>query len=71
MVSTGLIARIRLRAIALLTLLLVSIPGIAFAAEDAISHADNAFIMIASAMVMLMVIGLALFYGGMVPKNSV
>lgn len=44
MVSTGLIARIRLRAIALLTLLLVSVPGIAFAAEDAISHADNAFI---------------------------
>lgn len=71
MVSTGLIARIRLRAIVLLTLLLVSVPGIAFAAEDAISHADNAFIMITSAMVMLMVIGLALFYGGMVPKNSV
>lgn len=71
MVSTALIARMRLRVIALLTFLLVSIPGIAFAAEDAISHADNAFIMIASAMVMLMVIGLALFYGGMVPKNSV
>ncbi len=56
-----------------LTLLLIFIvPGMAWASEvPAIDTGDTAFILVASAMVLLMTPGLALFYGGMVRKKNV
>jgi ammonium transporter, Amt family len=55
-----------------LTLLLMFFPAIA-AAEEAskISYPDTAWILISSALVMLMLPGLALFYGGMVRRKNV
>ncbi len=47
-------------------------PGRAFAQQPAgFSPADTAWVMVCSAMVMLMLPGLALFYGGMVQRKNV
>lgn len=58
-----------------LILSLISIfvlPGVAWAADaPKIDTGDTAFILISSAMVLLMTPGLALFYGGMVRKKNV
>ena len=40
-------------------------------AEDALNQADTAWILVSSALVMLMLPGLALFYGGMVRRKNV
>ncbi|MFZ5652053.1 MAG: ammonium transporter [Bacillota bacterium] len=57
----------------LFLLLFVSIPGLAWAAEEApkVDTGDTTFVMISAALVMLMTPGLALFYGGMVRKKNV
>ncbi|MHB1127827.1 MAG: ammonium transporter [Bacillota bacterium] len=56
----------------LILALLFILPGMAMAAEEAaIDTGDTTFMMLASAMVMLMTPGLALFYGGMVRKKNV
>lgn len=62
--------RLKIMLWSLLTLLLL--PGIAWAGEaPAIDTGDTAFILICSALVMIMTPGLALFYGGMVRKKNV
>jgi len=59
-------------AIALLILMACSPVPLAGAEEAAkINYADTAWIMISSALVMLMLPGLALFYGGMVRRKNV
>ncbi|MHB1127828.1 MAG: ammonium transporter [Bacillota bacterium] len=58
--------------ILIFVLALLSLPGTALAAEDApINTGDTAFMLLATALVMLMTVGLALFYGGMVRKKNV
>ena len=55
-----------------LTFLFMLLPVIASAEETSkISYPDTAWIMISSALVMLMLPGLALFYGGMVRRKNV
>ncbi|MBT5549814.1 MAG: ammonium transporter [Nitrospina sp.] len=55
-----------------LTFLLMFFPAIAAAEETSkISYPDTAWILISSALVMLMLPGLALFYGGMVRRKNV
>jgi Amt family ammonium transporter len=46
-------------------------PSVTPAAAPAIDHADTAFILVASALVMLMTPGLGLFYAGMVRRKNV
>ena len=59
-------------AIALLILMACSPVPLAGAEEAAkINYADTAWILISSALVMLMLPGLALFYGGMVRRKNV
>jgi Amt family ammonium transporter len=51
---------------------LVLAPGLALAASDAADKADNAFMMICTALVLFMTIpGLALFYGGLLRGRNV
>lgn len=57
--------------ITLLFLLMVIFPKTACAAEAAIDSGDTTFIIICSALVMLMTPGLALFYAGMVREKNV
>ena len=52
-------------------LLAALLPATLAAEEAKISAGDTAFIIICSAMVLLMTPGLALFYGGMVRKKNV
>lgn len=52
-------------------LVMLAVPGLAWAAEPAIDTGDTTFIMLCAALVMLMTPGLALFYGGMVRKKNV
>lgn len=47
------------------------IPSLSFGAEDAINSGDTAWIIIATAIVMLMTPGLALFYGGMTRSKNI
>jgi len=55
-----------------LTFLFMLFPVIATAEEiNKISYPDTAWILISSALVMLMLPGLALFYGGMVRRKNV
>lgn len=57
---------------ALSLLMLLAFPSIAWAAETTpIDSGDTTFVIIASALVMLMTPGLALFYGGMVRRKNV
>ncbi|MCD4812301.1 ammonium transporter [bacterium] len=56
----------------MITLGLLAIPSISWATEgNALSAGDTTFIMISSALVMLMTPGLGLFYGGMVRTKNV
>ncbi|MHB8917009.1 MAG: ammonium transporter [Desulfocucumaceae bacterium] len=50
---------------------MVSVPGIAWAAEAEIDSGDTTFILMSAALVMIMTPGLAFFYGGMVRKKNV
>jgi len=53
-------------------LLLLTLPGMAWAADEpVVDTGDTTFILISSALVMLMTPGLALFYGGMVRRKNV
>ena len=53
-------------------LLLAALPGAAAAAEaGAIDTGDTAWLLVATAMVMVMLPGLALFYGGLVRRKNV
>ncbi len=53
-------------------LLLLTLPGMAWAADEpVVDTGDTAFVIISSALVMLMTPGLALFYGGMVRRKNV
>lgn len=57
---------------AAIPLLLMSTSGPVFAADSpAMSPADTAWVLVSSAFVMLMLPGLALFYGGMVQRKNV
>ncbi len=49
---------------------LAALPGFA-AAEDGLNTGDTAWLLVSSALVLLMLPGLALFYGGMVRKKNV
>jgi len=62
-----------MRIAAALLILAVGFPASLAVAEEAakINYADTAWIMISSALVMLMLPGLALFYGGMVRRKNV
>jgi Amt family ammonium transporter len=55
----------------LITGFLVSHPALAFAGESTIDTGDTAWLLISTALVMLMTPGLAFFYGGMVRKKNV
>jgi len=56
----------------LLVLLLVCVPGMAWAGEEGkVDSGDTTFIIISAALVMIMTPGLAFFYGGMVRKKNV
>ncbi|KJS11423.1 MAG: ammonia channel protein [Peptococcaceae bacterium BRH_c8a] len=62
----------RMGVIALLALMMIFIlPMFAWAAEEGIDTGDTAWMLVSSAIVMLMVPGLALFYGGMVRQKNV
>jgi Amt family ammonium transporter len=54
-----------------LVVLLLAIPGLAWAAGQTVSAGDTGFVMFATALVFLMIPGLALFYGGMVRNKNV
>lgn len=69
--AKGLMGRFHWRVIVPLAAALTAIPGLALAGEEAVSPADTGFVLIAAALVMLMVPGLALFYGGMVSRKNV
>lgn len=55
----------------ILTLLLMLIPGMAFGGESPVDTGDTSWMLISSALVLLMTPGLALFYGGMVRRKNV
>ncbi|MEW6447160.1 MAG: ammonium transporter [Bacillota bacterium] len=61
----------RLRLTVITLLMLLSISSTAWAADTTIDTGDTAWIMAASALVMLMTPGLALFYGGMARRKNV
>lgn len=62
----------RVKTLFLTMLALLLLPSLAWAAEaPAIDTGDTTFIIISTAMVMIMTPGLALFYGGMVRKKNV
>ena len=64
--------RKKIGAITLLALIMLFIfPVLAFVAEEGIDTGDTAWIIVATALVFLMVPGLALFYGGMVRQKNV
>ncbi|MEW6540994.1 MAG: ammonium transporter [Bacillota bacterium] len=67
----GIKGRLRWRVILPLTAALTAVPGLALAGEAAASPADTGFVLISAALVMLMIPGLALFYGGMVSRKNV
>ena len=51
---------------------LALLPGLAMAAPAAVDKADNAFMMICTALVLFMTIpGIALFYGGLIRGKNV
>jgi Amt family ammonium transporter len=54
-----------------LFVLFFALPGLAWAGGQTVSHADTSFVMFATALVFLMIPGLALFYGGMVQAKNV
>jgi Amt family ammonium transporter len=61
-----------IRFFAAFSFILASIPGVALAADaPSIDTGDTAWILVSTALVMLMTPGLALFYGGMVRSKNV
>jgi Amt family ammonium transporter len=56
---------------ALAAVMVLGLAGAAFAEEPAIDKADTAWLLVSTALVMLMTPGLALFYGGMVRRKNV
>ncbi len=60
-----------LRVLFLLMPLLLAIPGLARADEVGLDTGDTAFVLVSTALVMIMTPGLALFYGGMVRRKNV
>ncbi len=57
---------------AVAALLVAALPGVAAAASDgAIDTGDTAWLLVATALVMVMLPGLALFYGGLVRRKNV
>ena len=50
---------------------MLATPGLAWAGDQAVSAGDTGFMMFATALVFLMIPGLALFYGGMVRHKNV
>jgi len=68
----GVLRRMTLRAAAALAALIVAQPALAQDGEPKIDAADTAFMIAATALVMMMTLpGLALFYSGMVRKKNV
>ncbi|MEW6192462.1 MAG: ammonium transporter [Bacillota bacterium] len=61
----------RLRLTGILLLVFLSVCSTAWAADAAVDTGDTAWILTASALVMLMTPGLALFYGGMARRKNV
>ncbi len=62
----------RLLAVLVLLLVVLCIPGFAFAESEAVvDTGDTAFIFVSTVLVFIMTPGLALFYGGMVRKKNV
>ena len=59
-----------MRAVWLLLLLMVLLIGGAAAQDSEINGADNAWVMISAALVLIMIPGVGLFYGGMVRKKN-
>ncbi|ACX52969.1 ammonium transporter [Ammonifex degensii KC4] len=51
-------------------LLLLSIPGSAWASESKVDAGDTSWVLVSTALVMLMTPGLAFFYGGMVRRKN-
>jgi len=69
--TTSMSGSLRLRIVFIAGVLLLLGPGAAFAAEEsAINAGDTAWVMISTALVMLMTPGLAFFYSGMVRKRN-
>jgi len=58
-----------LRTILLLIIVMVALMGVA-AAESTVDKADNAWVLISAALVLIMIPGVGLFYGGMVRKKN-
>jgi len=68
----GLLLKILKRYVGIVPLILIFLEGSAFAAEaGAIDSGDTAWLLVSTALVMLMTPGLALFYGGMVRSKNV
>ena len=60
------------RILGLVTLLLVTLPGVALAQEGAVNDGDTAWMLTSSALVLMMTLpGLALFYGGLVRTKNI
>ena len=57
--------------LAIVALVAIFVPSIAYTTDNEINTADTAFIIIATALVFLMTPGLAFFYGGMVHRKNV
>ncbi|MEE3328075.1 MAG: ammonium transporter [Myxococcota bacterium] len=59
------------RALGLVTLLILTLPGVALA-QDAVNDGDTAWMLTSSALVLMMTLpGLALFYGGLVRTKNI
>ena len=59
-----------IRSLLLLALLLVALTGMGSADSGTINAADNAWVLVSAALVLIMIPGVGLFYGGMVRKKN-
>lgn len=59
-----------IRSLLLLALLLVALTGTGSADSGTINAADNAWVLVSAALVLIMIPGVGLFYGGMVRKKN-
>ena len=59
-----------IRSLLLCILLSTLLAGAASAEDAAINAADNAWVLISAALVLIMIPGVGLFYGGMVRKKN-
>jgi Amt family ammonium transporter len=61
-----------MKILSIIVLFMLAAPGVAFAQEtNSVDSGDTAWLLISTALVMLMTPGLALFYGGMVRRKNV